>query len=222
MLKKLCAALLCLSVNLALGQSRLSISATAGPALVRTSYDRTYLYPDSDGQVVEPVFITGTRTTIGYVAGVGALYTYAPGWSVSAGMWYSQTTMRQARLPAAGEGTTTIRSRTLRVPLLVNYQPLAQRLSPYFSLGLLLDFPFASRVNVERSGLDTQRLRLTTNSGPVFHPLVGAGGRYEFNRRCALIVQPTWAYNLGRFGGAQTYTASYEMSLLAQLTYSLQ
>ena len=221
-MKKLCVALLCLAANLTLGQSPLAISATVLPTLVRTRYDRTYLYPNSDGQVVEPVFICGTRNTMGYVAGIGALYTYAPGWSVSAGLWYSQTIMRQARLASAGEGTTTIRSRTLRIPLVLNYQPLAKRLSPYFSLGLLLDFPFNSRVIVERAGLDTQRLQLATDSGPIFHPMVGAGGRYQFNRRCALIVQPTWAYNLGRFGGAQTYTSSYEVSILAQLTYSLK
>lgn len=221
MLKKMLAILLFLSASPVTGQSRLSVTATVAPTIIRTNYNRTYLYPDSDGQVVEPVFISGTRNTAGYLAGLGAQYSYAPGWSISAGLWYSQSTMRQLRLPAAGEGTTTVRSRTLRVPLLLNYQPLARRLSPYVSLGLHLDFPFSSRVIVDRTGADTQRLRLGTESGPVFHPMVGAGGRYQFNNRCALIVQPVWAYNLGRFGGAQTYTSSYEVSLLAQLTYAL-
>jgi hypothetical protein len=222
MRKKLLIVLLGLLAHMAPGQSRLSVSALTAPTLIRTSYNRTYLFPDSDGQVVEPIFIGGTRQTIGVVTGLEAQYWYAPGWSLSAGLGYSQSFMRQSRLPAAGEGTTSIRSRALRVPLLLNYQPLTKRLSPYFTLGMLLDFPLASRVIVDRSGLPTQRLRLGTEPGPVFHPMVGAGGRYAFHERWTLVVQPSWAYNLGRFGGAQTYTASHELSIRVQLTYALQ
>jgi hypothetical protein len=71
-----------------------------------------------------------------------------------------------------------------------------------------------------RDGRPTQHLRLRTESGPVFQPMLGAGGRYQIDPRCALIVQPIWSYNLGRFGGAQTYNSSYELSVLAQVTYS--
>ena len=212
--------LLCVPVTVAFGQRTFSISPMAAPTLVRTNYNRMYLYPDSDGQIVEPIFLVGTPSAFGYATGLMGQYTYAPGWSVAAGIWYSQATLRLARPAASGEGTTAIRSRTVRIPLLLNYQPSTRRLSPYFSLGLLLDFPAASRVVVTRVGQPTQRLRLTADAGPVFQLMLGAGGRYRINRRWALIVQPVWAYNLGRFGGAQTYNSSYEVSILTHTTYS--
>lgn len=216
MLKKL-VALLSLSLSVAFGQRTVSVSATVAPALVRTNYNRTFLYPDSDGQVVEPIFLAGTTHAIGYSAGLTVCYAYAPGWSATAGIWYGQAALRQAR-PVAGDGTTAIRSQAVRLPLLLNYHP-TRRLSPYFSLGLLLDFPLTSRVVVMRPGLPTQRLRLRTNAGPVFKPMLGAGGRYRLNDRFALIVQPVWVYTLGRFGGGQTADSSYEMSVLTQVTY---
>lgn len=220
MLKNLPVALFCMLASAAFGQHRVSVQATVAPALVRTNYNRTYLYPDSDGQIVEPVFLAGVVSAAGYTAGLTTHYAYAPGWSVAAGVWYNQATLRQARPGAAGGGLTAIRSRTVRIPLLLSYQPSTRRLSPYFSLGLLLDFPMASRVIVTRDGQPTQHLRLSADAGPVFQPMLGAGGRYRLARRWALIVQPVWTYNLGRFGGAQTYNSSYEWSILAQLSYS--
>ena len=218
MLKKLCVVLSLLLSASAFGQRTISISATVAPALVRTNYNRTFLYPESDGQVVEPIFLAGMTNATGYSAGLTVCYAYAPGWSATAGIWYGQTTLQQAR-PVAGDGTTAIRSRAVRLPLLLNYQPLTRRLSPYFSLGLVLDFPLTSRVVVTRPGLPTQRLRLRTDAGPVFKPMLGAGGRYRLNDRFALIVQPVWVYTVGRFGGGQTTNSSYEVSVLTQVTY---
>ena len=220
MLKNWSVALFCLVASVAFGQRTISVQATVAPTLVRTNYNRTYLYPESDGQIVEPILLVGTVNTIGYSAGVTAHYTYTPGWSVAAGVWYSQVSLRQARPVAAGKGTTAVRGRTVRLPLLLNYQSSTRRLSPYFSLGLLLDFPMTSRVVVTRSGQPTQHLRLISDKGPVFQPMLGAGGRYQLSHRCAVTVQPVWSYNLGRFGGSQTYTSSYEVSVLTQLTYS--
>jgi Outer membrane protein beta-barrel domain len=221
MLKIVSIALFCLSATVAFSQRTFSISATASPTLIRTNHNRTYLYPESDGQIVEPVFLAGTVNTVGYTGGLGAHYTYAPGWSVAAGVWYSQTSSRQARLAAAGAGTTTLRSRTMRLPLLLNYQPLTRRFSPYFSLGLLLDFPLNARVIVDRTDQPSQRLRLRNDKGPVFQPSLGAGGRYQINPRWAVVVQPVWSYNLGRFGGSRTYNSSYEVNVLTQIMYSL-
>ena len=221
MLKTTFVALFCLLAPVAFGQRTISIQATVAPTLVRTSYNRQFLYPESDGQVVEPIFLAGRLGAAGYTAGLTTQYAYAPGWSVAAGVWYSQATLRQTRLTTLGDGTTAISSRTLRIPLLLNYHSSTRRLSPYFSLGLLLDFPMASRVVVTHAGQPTQHLRLTTDSGPVFQPMLGAGGRYRVNRRWALIVQPIVSYNLGRFGGAQTDNSSYALSILTQLTCSL-
>lgn len=202
------------------GQRSISVSATITPVYRYTNYGRLYLYPDSDGQVVEPVFLNGPRWGSGYSAGVTARYTYAPGWSVGAGVWYQQIALRQARPASAGEGTTTLRNRTVRVPFFINYQSSTKRLSPYFSLGLLVDFPMTSRVLVDRSGQARQRLRLSTEGGPIFHALLGAGASYQLNRRYSVLVQPTGSYNLGRFGGAATNFTSFELSLQTQVLYT--
>lgn len=129
--------------------------------------------------------------------------------------------MRQSRLPLAGEGTTTLRTRTIRIPLLLNFRSSAKRLSPYFSLGMFLDFPIASRIIATRSGESTQNLRLASDGGPVFHALLGAGVQYQLDHRFMLTVQPIAAYNLGRIGGASTYNPSYELSVQMQVAYTL-
>ncbi|GAB3556334.1 outer membrane beta-barrel protein [Spirosoma fluminis] len=205
----------------AFGQKTVSVSVTAAPVFASTSYVRRYFYPNSNGQVVEPIFINGRRWSTGYSAGVMVHYTYAPGWSVASGVWYGQLSVRQERLPIMGEGASTVSSRAVRVPLLINYRSSTKRLSPYFSLGVLVDFPFTSRVVVARANEPTQRLRLDTGKGPVFQPLLSAGVDYQINSRYALSVQPTWTYNMGRFGGSATYNPSFELSLLTQLVYKL-
>jgi hypothetical protein len=214
--------LLCslLPAGRAFGQRKLSLSATIAPVSSHTNYDYMVLYPNSDGQVVEPILLNGKISVYGYLAGPTLDYTYASGWSVSTGVWYQQLTRRQARSVLAGPGTTTLHNRTIRIPLLLNYRVSGQRLSPYFSLGTFLDFPLAARVIVTRDGQSTQKLRLDAAGGPVFHVLAGVGGQYQFSDRCTLTVQPVAAYNLGRFGGSYSHNASYELSLLTKLAYS--
>lgn len=209
-----------LSVKLASGQQKLSLSATIAPASSHANYTYLSLYPDSDGQIVEPILLNGQINSYGYLAGPTLEYSYGVGWSASAGIWYHRLTRRQARSVLAGPGTTTIHNRTIRIPLLLNYYLSRQRFSPYFSLGTFLDFPLASRVIVTRDGLSTQKLRLEAARGPVFHVLAGVGGHYRFSSRYALVVQPVAAYNLGRFGGSYSYSVSYELSLLTRFMYS--
>ena len=148
------------------------------------------------------------------------MYTYAPGWSFSSVIWYQQLTTRQARQTAAGEGTTTVHDRVVRIPLLLNYASSTKRLSPYFSFGLLTDIPIPSRVVVTRMGQSTQYLRLDNSHRPIFHLLVGAGAQYQLNRRYTLMTQPVWTYKFGQLGGANTYDSSFEVSLLTQIAYS--
>ena len=203
------------------GQRTVSISVTLCPTFAHTNYSNRYLYPESDGQIVEPVYLSGSRWAFGTSAGLSILYKYAPGWSVSSGIWFQQLALRQNRQPVAGNGNVTLRNRALRVPLLLNYSSNQQRLSPYFSFGLLTDFPLTSRVIVTRSGESTQYLRLISlNSGPTFHGLLGAGIRYKLTNRYTLTAQPVWTYNFGRFGGAGTHDSSFECSVLAQMAYS--
>ena len=202
------------------GQQKLAVSATVAPTLSNTFYHTRFLYPESDGQIVEPVYLTGSKWASGYLAGLSLVYTYAPGWSVSSGIWYQQLTTRQARQAAAGEGTITLRKRAIRIPLLLNYASSTKRLSPYFSFGVLTDIPIAGRVVVTRGSESTQYLRLENSSRPIFHILLGAGMQYKLNRRYTLMAQPVWSYKLGQLGGSSTNDSSYELSLLAQVAYS--
>ncbi len=206
--------------TLSRGQQKLSLSAPVSPTLSRIYYSYRFFYPESDGQVVEPVYVNGVRWAGGYSAGASLLYTYAPGWSVSAGIWYQQLSIRQARQATAGEGTVTLSSRVVRLPLLLNYAPSRQRLSPCFTLGFFIDFPTSSRVVVTRGADPTQNLRLTTTSTPIFHGLLGAGLQYKLTDRYTLMAQPVWSYKLGQFGDALTYNKSFELSLQTQVTYS--
>lgn len=213
-------ALLGFSTTLCFGQQKLLVSATVAPTLSHTNYTYRYFYPNSDGQIVEPVYINGIRWATGYSAGLSVLYAYAPGWSVSSGLWYQQLTTRQARQTISGEGTTTIHNRVVRLPLLLNYASSTKRLSPYFSFGLLTDIPMTSRVVVTRSGESTQYLKLESSTRPILHLLVGIGGQYQLSKRYTLMVQPVWTYKFGQIGGASTYNSSFEVSLLTQLAYT--
>ncbi|QIP15457.1 PorT family protein [Spirosoma aureum] len=202
------------------GQEKLSISATVTPLYVHTAYNRLYLFPDSDGQVVEPVYLPGPIGTVGYSAGLTGYYTYAPGWSVSAGIWYRYLPTRVARLPIAGEGNTVIRNRGIRIPLMINCRSSTKQLSPYYTLALLVDIPFSSRVIAEREDLPTQKLRLNPDPGPIFNAMIGAGAVYQIDANLALTAQPTLTYRLGRFGGSHTDKRTYELGLQTQLIYT--
>jgi hypothetical protein len=201
------------------GQPKLSISPMVAPTFSHTNYFYRYLYPESDGQVVEPVYLSGVRWATGFQAGVSVSYEYVPGWSVSSGVWYGQLTTRQARQPAAGEGTVTLRSRVIRLPLLLNYASSTKRLSPYFSFGPLIDVPLTGRVVVNRGSEPTQYLRLETIRRPIFHALLGVGARYTLNDHYTLLVQPVWTYTFGQLGSASTNDSSFEVSLRVQMAY---
>ena len=202
-------------------QRKFALSATVSPTFSRIYYNYRYFYPESDGQIVEPVYLNSRRWLSGYTAGVSVLYTYAPGWSVSSGVWFEQLTIRQDRQPAAGTGVITLHNRVIRLPAYLNYASSDKRLSPYFSLGSLIDLPVTSRMVVQRDGESTQYLRLKTPLKPTFHLAIGAGVRYTFTKQIALITQPTWVYKLGQFGGSSTHDSSFELSLLTHVVCTL-
>ncbi|GAB3755674.1 PorT family protein [Spirosoma pomorum] len=202
------------------GQGKLSVAITAAPTYTNTTYFNRSFYPESDGQLVEPIQINGVRGTAGFLAGVTVHYNWVPAWSVSSGIWYDQHTPRQQRIPMAGEGMNNMRQRAIRIPLLLNFRSSDKRLSPYFSFGWLVDLPLTARVLVDRPDQGTQRLRLLTDKGPVFHVVAGAGVHYKLTPRYGLIVQPTASYNLGSFGGYASHNDSYALGLQTQLVYS--
>lgn len=202
------------------GQPTLSVSVTGSPTVARTVYRYRYFYPESDGQVVEPVYVNGPRRATGYSAGLSVRYEYTPGWSVSSGIWYQSVSFEQARQPVAGEGTVALRNRVVRFPVLLNYALSSKRLSPYFSLGFMVDLPLTGRVLVTRGAEPTQNLRLKTTPGPIFRGMLGAGVQYKLTNRYTLLAQPAWTYTFGQLGGASRDDPTIELSLLTQVAYS--
>lgn len=198
-------------------RGKLAISFTFSPTLRHTTYKPQFLYPNSDGQIVEPVYVSGSRWAPGFMVGPTVEYHYAPGWSVSAGVWYRQQGFRQLR--PTGDGTTILRDRILRIPLMINFRQSARRLSPYFTFGTTADITLTGRVLVQRNAGDDQTLRISPERGPYFHILLGAGAQYQLTRELQLTVQPQYAYNLGRFGGYKTHNPSFDVTLLTQVAY---
>lgn len=207
-------------ITVSWGQQTLSVSATVSPAVTHTVYANRYWYPESDGQVVEPVYLSGSRWASGFSVGASVLYTFEPGWSFSSGIWFQQLSTRQPRQAAAGSGTSTLNDRAIRLPLLFTYESSTRRLSPYFSFGVFVDVPITARVVVRRDGESTQHLRLKRGSKPIFQGMLGAGIQYKLTNRYRLMAQPVWTYNFGQFGGAFTHDPSFELSLLTQVAYS--
>ena len=202
------------------GQQTVSVSAVVSPAVTHTVYASRYLYPESDGQIVEPVYLSGSWWAAGYLAGASVLYAFEPGWSFSSGIWFQQLSTRQPRQPAAGPGTSTLNNRIIRMPLLFNFESSTRRLSPYLSFGVFIDVPITARVVVRRDGESTQHLRLKRGSKPIFQGMLAAGVQYKLTNRCKLMAQPVWTYNFGQFGGANTHDPSFELILLTQVAYS--
>lgn len=199
-------------------QRSLSVSVSLVPTAERVSYNRRMFYPNSEGQMVEPIYINDKYWWTGLQAGASVQYKYAPGWSVSLGIWYRQLAVRQTRLD--GDGVTTLRSRVVRVPLLLNAYTSPDRLSPYFYFGALVDVPMQTRVIATRTDQPAQRLWLDTEPGPYFWLLAGAGVRYRLNKQYALVAQPVITYNIGRFGGIRTHNPSFEIGMQGQVSYS--
>lgn len=202
------------------GQNKLSVSATITPLYTNTNYTRHYLFPDSDGQVVEPVLLAGNKGSLGYLAGITAYYNYASQWSIATGLWFRYQAIRTERLALAGEGTSSVRYRSIRLPILFNYRSSEHKLSPFYSFGPLIDIPLSARIVASRAGESTQHLRLDSESGPVFNFLLGAGGIYQVNSQIALTSQPTVTYRLGRLGGARTNFRTFELGLQMQAIYT--
>ncbi|RIV25034.1 PorT family protein [Fibrisoma montanum] len=204
----------------ALGQKNYSLSITVAPTYAYTVYKPQFLFPDSDGQVVEPILLTGRSHSAGYLIGPAVEYTYAPGWSVASGVWFNTLTYRQARRSADGQVLTAIRNRSLRVPVLLNYRQSAGRLAPYWSGGLLLEYLLPARVLVRRDEQPRQRLDLTYNGGLAFRVSVAGGWSYRLTNRIRLLGQLMVNYNLGKFGQAATHNPSLELNGLMQTAWT--
>lgn len=170
--------------NLAHGQYKFALSATAAPFYGHSKAWGTLVLPAEDGS---GTFVSqdwdSEASALGYSLGLNGRYSFTPKWSVSSGFWFNQSRPK--------DGNYKGRSNNFAIPLFVNFQSSERKLSPYFSAGALWNFRTTSRVNVPEVGTvifksDSRTRRIA--------PSVGAGMIYNFDSRLSLVAQPTFTY----------------------------
>lgn len=124
----------------AVGQSRFSLSVNAAPVWSFANTSATFLVPDGNGGFENFNFATKGRA-FNYQFGLLCRYHLSPHWSVATGLWGIREVSSTVDLTQNGQ-TVTINSPLSRqvfldykVPVLINFQPLLRRLSPYLTLG---------------------------------------------------------------------------------------
>ncbi|WP_460933342.1 outer membrane beta-barrel protein [Spirosoma humi] len=112
--------------------------------------------------------------------GLTAHYQFAPKWDVSIGVLYYRGKANLIVLSGQGERIPYTQE-GWQAPVLVNYQMIKSRLSPYFSIGTLL---------AKTAKMDSKSIRI---SG-----LFGVGLNYRFTSALSLLLQPTVSYSFKR------------------------
>lgn len=211
------AGLLILITSLASGQSRFSLSATGAPALSYTNYRGEVLIPSptTAGQFV-PLTLSSRSTAYGVSAGFMGQYALTPNWSVSTGLWYDQLTQTNLDFAPTGPNARVVTA-NLKVPVLLNFKPLASRLSPFVSAGMVLNYTQPTRlINVLTPGSD---VRVQFANSATYRAVLAAGVAYRLNRHFSVTFQPTL---LWRFRPNSRYDrfVSYQLNGQTQLVYS--
>ncbi|MVM35303.1 outer membrane beta-barrel protein [Spirosoma sp. HMF4905] len=199
------------------GQSKFSFSISAAPGYTYSNTNATILLPDNS--ITIPVDVEYQQKGVGYSVGILARYELSTHFSVSTGIWlnhnhYNQPTistnpdltLNPTGVQVVGESSTT---RNYQIPVLVNYQSSTKRLSPYFSAGTYINFPY-TKIYAEGTGtLPNQKIRI--------YPTLGAGIKYQLSNHLSLITQPTFTYLIP----IRTYNSYqyYQLSLQTQLLY---
>ncbi|WP_018622344.1 outer membrane beta-barrel protein [Spirosoma luteum] len=206
-----------LSTAFVAAQGRFSVSATAAPAYAHLSARLNYLQPVGNGQFESSVFSTNT-SSFGYAAGVMGHYRFTPSWSVSTGVWYNRLGYEGPFPFAPGPISARIISQTTQVPLLVNYRSRQQRLSPYFSVGVLTSLRRSTLYRPDSNSGQTEAKVVFSRSDD-YRPVVGAGIAYRVSTHVSLLVQPMLIW---QFRPANDYDhfVAYQLNALTQLVYS--
>ncbi|MDB5240505.1 MAG: hypothetical protein JWP57_1130 [Spirosoma sp.] len=204
-----------------LAQSRFSVGITAAPVVSYTRTRQHVLLPDyvnPGGPPIDNVF--DFRSTIGgYTVGGTVLYDLTPRWSVTSGVWVSQTRTTGTFPFMPGNLPARIVTSALQIPLLVNYRPSTRRLSPYFSVGVVGS---SRRPTVYKpvEGAAFSTTKVTFNNGAFStQALVGAGVSYKITPNVSLTMQPLIVWHFKPSGNFEHYIV-YQINGQSQLLYT--
>lgn len=199
-------------------QGKFSLSISGAPAYSYSNVRRDVLVLGIGGSpILLPDFTTKTKG-YGYTVGVMGKYEFVPRWSVSTGIWMSYNRTEPPAYQSNTPGDPLVgqsRSHHYQVPLLINFQSSARRLSPYFSAGVLLNFRSPTYLNIGNN--QELSLRLDRNDITVV-PTVGVGAIYRITNHLSLAVQPTFNYYLPQ--GTYSSYFSGRASLQTQVFYT--
>ncbi|CAN5492958.1 hypothetical protein BH09BAC4_BH09BAC4_49290 [soil metagenome] len=208
--------LLLTTATLASAQSRFALSITGGPVINHASTKLTFLLPDQNGQLIPNTF-ENRATTYGYSIGLLATYAFTPNWSISTGFWYNRLSMNSTNPFNSTPTPTRIISQDYQVPLLLNFRPGQKRLSPYFSVGALANFPRSTLYREE--GNSGNSFKILFNTSMDVRAVVGAGIAYRLNNHLSLTAQPMLIWRFKPAGDYEHYVA-YQVNGQLQVMYS--
>ncbi len=210
---------LLLSAHGGFAQGKFSLSTSGAPTYSYSKTKQSVLIPDIGKGGFIPLDLASRSTGRGYTIGLLGRYALQPKWSVSTGIWmsYNQTDVPtfETSMPVDHSPFGRTRSRHYQVPIMVNFQSSARRLSPYFSVGTLFSFRSPTYLNIGNG----QEIRLETDKHRVtIVPTVGVGAIYRMSNHLSLSVQPTFNYYLPQ--GTYSSYFSGRASLQTQLFYT--
>lgn len=150
----------------------------------------------------------------GAVVGLMAQYQLRSKWSMTGGLAYNwihyDMIYQQKGLKRVGE---------VMLPLLLNYRASSKRLSPYVSVGVIVEkrlvekYPTFSMADFSRLGAYPPNLSVGG----------GVGISYRISPKCSFIVQPTMFYRIKSDYQRKLYTKynSLKMNVQAQVIFYL-
>lgn len=203
------------------GQSRFSVSINIAP-IFSHSNSKSVVPPINNPAV--PI-ATATEVLIqshslGYSLGLMGHYALTNKWSLSTGVWATQTQSSKGNIVFNGDATALSYVNkhpfryAYRVPLFINDQSSINRISPYFSLGAAANFRSTSYAYI-----NGQEVPIKLGKPVTISPLlIGAGVIGQLKRQLTLVVQPMLEYDL-RTHPTYAYSHTYQLSLQTQLRY---
>jgi hypothetical protein len=192
----------------AFSQSKFALSATVAPfsGHYKSRVEATLPDPNGSGTLTSQVFESESSPK-GYWMGVNGRYSFSPKWSASTGLWYGHAGLKSSGFRS--------RSHYFSIPVTASFQTSESSLSPYFSVGALWNLSRTSRVNIPDLGTVIFK---SDRFNSKISPMVGAGVIYHFAQRLSLIAQPTFSYDIPRYGlDIHAYQLGLNMQLLVKL-----
>lgn len=204
--------LLVLATAFASAQERFSVLLTTAPTYTHSRV--SFIIPYNNGQLTPETFSINT-SALGYKIGAMAQYAFTPTWSVSTGLWYSRMGTNSLFSFSPGDNKTRIIQQDWQVPLLIHYRSNPQRLSPYFSVGALVNF---QQVTLFRTAGDITKVQ--ANQTADYRPILGAGIAYKLSHHLSFTAQPLFIWRFKPKGDYEQYVV-YQLQAQLQLLYSL-